>query len=98
MRAFVALRRCMSIDLTYVCDVVMYDSRQSPGWTSARVELGLSGMYLYVDSTYHLRGRGADEGSKHRSARPPRALARGIEETLAPCAPLSAFYPYCCVF
>lgn len=44
----------MSIDLTYVCDVVMYDSRQSPGWTSARVELGLSGMYLYVDSTYHL--------------------------------------------
>ena len=85
----------MSIDLTYVCDVVMYDSRQSPGWTSARVGLGLSGMYLYVDSTYHLRGRDADEGSKHR---PPRALAHGIEETLAPCAPLSAFYSCCCVF
>ena len=95
MRAFVALRRCISIDLTYVCDVVMYDSRQSPGWTSARVGLGLSGMYLYVDSTYHLRGRDADEGSKHR---PPRALAHGIEETLAPCAPLSAFYPCRCVF
>lgn len=85
----------MSIDLTYVCDVVMYDSRQSPGWTSARVGLGLSGMCLYVDSTYHLRGRDADEGSKHR---PPRALVHGTEETLAPCAPLSAFYPYCCVF
>ena len=71
MRAFVALRRCMSIDLTYVCDVVMYDSWRSLSWTSARVGLGLSGMYLYVDSTYHLRGRGADEGSKHRSTRPP---------------------------
>ena len=71
MRAFVALRRCMSIDLTYVCDVVMYDSWRSLSWTSARVGLGLSGMCLYVDSTYHLRGRGADEGSKHRSTRPP---------------------------
>ena len=69
----------MSIDLTYVCDVVMYDSWRSLSWTSARVGLGLSGMCLYVDSTYHLRGRGADEGSKHRSTRPPVPSRMGYD-------------------